>query len=157
MWQIVSTCELKAKDVVPGIKGRSVLFRWHLLSSTWYPRGSPELGLCRWKKQTNRLCERWEFLPISFRLSSLSFRCLGTSCFCDLRVQGSASVLQSLYVRPASSGQCHQHLGFILTASHHQPAECHNPGPAANCPPFSSLRPWLPGSKHEHLHVFQFI
>lgn len=47
------------------------------------PKGSPELGLCRWQNQINWPFERWEFLPKSFRLSSLSFRWLGMFCFCE--------------------------------------------------------------------------
>lgn len=152
MWQIVSTCKLKAEDVLPGVKSRSVLFRWHLLSSTWYPRGSPEL--CRWQKQINWLYERWEFLPKSFRLSSLSFRWLGMFCFCDLGPSLSKWLAEFVSMA-ACSGQCHQRLSFIQTANH-QHKECHKPGSAAK-DPFSSLRPRLLWSKHEHLHVFQFI
>lgn len=47
------------------------------------PKGSPELGLCRRQNQINWLCERWEFLPKSFRLSCLSFRWLGIFCSCE--------------------------------------------------------------------------
>lgn len=82
MWQVVPTCKLK-DAVLPGAKGRSVWFRWHLPNGTSDPRGCPKLGLCKWQNQINGLCKRWEFLSRSFRLSSLSFRWLGTFCFCN--------------------------------------------------------------------------
>ena len=155
MWQMESTYEFRPENVVPlGVKGRSVLLRWHSLNGT-FTQGMSWAGTLQVAKP-NKLTERWEFLPKSFRLSSLSFRWLEKFCFWESEFKSQQATCRVVCVWPASSGQCHQHLCFILTARH-QHKECRKPGPAANCPLFSSLRPWLPWSKHEHLHVFQFI
>lgn len=154
MWQIVSICRFKAEDaVLTGVKGRSVLFRWHSFNSTWYPRGFPKLGLWRWQNQMTL----WEVRIPAQILSAVRsvIQVVGNILLLWLGVRLLASDLRSFCILPDSSGQCHQHLGFILTASLHE--ECHQPDPVGNGPPFSALKPWLPWPKHEHLHVFQFI